>query len=35
VEEIEDKMEEYQDLLAVDGEQVSWDDVDAITIHSI
>ena len=35
VEEIEDKMEEYQDLLAADGEQASWDDVDAITIHSI
>ena len=35
VEEIEDEIEEYQDLLAADGEQASWDDVDAITIHSI
>ena len=35
VEEIEDKMEGYQDLLAADGEQASWDDVDAITIHSV
>jgi len=26
VEEIDDKMKEYRDLLAVDGEQLGWDD---------
>jgi len=26
VEEIDDEMKEYQDLLAADGEQLGWDD---------
>jgi len=36
VEEIHDKMEEYQDLLVADGKHMKWDvKVDVMSFHSI